>query len=59
MEEQERKDHLERLIRSYCPNDGVSYKTVDKIIQTNQPIIYLVSVLYDGLAYGNWPWVKV
>lgn len=57
MTETERCDLLERVLRSYCPNDGYSYKVVDKMARDKDTRVKdYIHAIFDGLAYGNWPW---
>lgn len=52
-------DLLERILRSYCPNDGKSYKFIDKMtLDKNIKPLDFVIALADGLKYGNWPWTN-
>lgn len=58
MTETERCDLLERVLRSYCPNDGYSYKAVDEMARDRKTKAkdYIYAIV-DGLKWGNWPWV--
>jgi len=53
---------LAAILKSYADSPAAE-KLVDNFTSrkdtTEAEIIFeLVSAIYDGIAYGNWPWVK-
>jgi hypothetical protein len=52
---------LFEILESYAPkswNGEVYYSKLKKTYKKNTELERaLVATLYDGLAYGNWPWV--
>ena len=56
--------HLIVVLDSYAPETAEAKKMIDEIVNRNdrhvtdaERILELVGTLYDGVAYGNWPWV--
>ena len=59
----ERITKLASILRSYAPTE-IEKKLVDNFTSTHQTtdaerILELTSAIYNGLAYGNWPWILV
>jgi hypothetical protein len=57
----QRVGNLYEVLKSYAPNKD-ALKICQNLIQrqgvnSKENVRELVSAIYDGLAYGNWPWV--
>ena len=55
----ERINHLVAVLVSYAPNpeDATRYVHREKQFAQNDELVrILAGAIYDGLAYGNWPW---
>jgi len=62
MTNNERIVHLLEVLQSYAPPTAEGERMVAHFASRHQTtdeerILELVGTLYDGVAYGNWPWV--
>lgn len=61
IENERRISNLYEVLKSYAPNPSAieaCQHFTNKSQTTQQEIILeLTSAIYDGLAYGNWPWM--
>lgn len=61
MNNKERIEALYNVLASYAPNEQsrdacLSLKHIGGL-SDDYIVRGLISAIYDGLAYGNWPWV--
>lgn len=51
------------MIQSYAPNEEAKEKANTVYFEAlndsgpQEALRHILGVLYDGLAYGNWPWI--
>ncbi len=64
------REMLIKILESFCPTDDddyawikleevkIMYRTSSKGLSSHDMTKGLTGCIWDGLAYGNWPWTK-